>query len=107
MTHLLFRHGDVLLQSIPAPKVQGARQTHLTLAHGEVTGHSHRIAEPHAAVLFASHMPQPQHEQFLKVTAPKATLIHEEHGPIELPSGWYRVWQQREYTPERVRTVID
>jgi hypothetical protein len=33
--------------------------------------------------------------------------VHEEHRPIELPIGVYRVWQQREYTPTAIRTVLD
>lgn len=104
----LYRHGDVLLQAIPAPSDPLFRQPHLTLAHGEVTGHTHRIAEAHAALLYApTPTPQNGREQFLQVTADHATLIHEEHGPIRLPAGWYRVWQQREYTPGSVRTVLD
>lgn len=103
----LFRHGDVFLQAVAAPSVPLYRQPHTTLAHGEVTGHSHRIAEAGAAALFGL-TPQPQEgaERFLQVTAP-ATLIHEEHAPIRLETGWYRVWQQREYTPGRVRVVLD
>ena len=30
-----------------------------------------------------------------------------EHGPITLPRGTYRVWQQREYSPEAIRIVMD
>ena len=33
------------------------------------------------------------------VTADSARIIHQEHAPILLPRGTYRVWQQREYTP--------
>jgi hypothetical protein len=34
-------------------------------------------------------------------------VIHEEHQPITLEPGIYRVWQQREYTPEAIRRVVD
>ena len=44
---------------------------------------------------------------YLLVSAPTATLVHEEHRAIELPVGVYRVWQQREYTPTAIRTVVD
>lgn len=102
----LFRHGDVLLQAIAAPDTALYRQPHTTLAYGEVTGHSHRIAEAGAAALFWP-TPHAGEQQFLQVTAPQATLVHEEHGPIRLPAGWYRVWQQREYVPGSVRRVLD
>jgi hypothetical protein len=36
-----------------------------------------------------------------------ALLTHEEHAPIPLPAGAYRVVRQREYTSEQVRDVAD
>ena len=34
-------------------------------------------------------------------------ILHEEHLPISLPPGIYRVWQQREYSPRDIRTIRD
>jgi hypothetical protein len=43
---------------------------------------------------------------YLRVT--RATrIMHEEHGPIDLPVGDYRVRRQVEYTPEGWRRVAD
>lgn len=106
MSPALYRHGDVLLQSVQAPPAAIRRLPHLILAHGETTGHTHRIAEQQSAALYHSSANNDA-EHFLQVTAPHATLLHEEHGPIRLPAGWYRVWQQREYAPGQIRTVID
>ena len=36
-----------------------------------------------------------------------ARVVHEEHGAISLPHGWYRVVRQREYTPASIRVVLD
>ncbi|BBO34340.1 hypothetical protein PLANPX_3952 [Lacipirellula parvula] len=44
---------------------------------------------------------------FLNVTQSVATLVHQEHGPIELQAGYYQVWRQREYTPAEIRVVRD
>ena len=98
----LYRHGDVLIALVPGLPLGARPRSDLVLAHGEFSGHRHRVAEPTAARLF-SHGEQ----TFLQVTAERATVVHEEHRPIELPRGTYRVWQQREYTPERVRIVLD
>ena len=98
----LYRHGDVLLASVAVLPAGAIPRPGLILAHGEVTGHSHRIREAGAARLF-THGPI----TYLQVTGPKATLVHEEHRPIELSTGVYRVWQQREYTPDAIRTVQD
>ncbi|MGA4862167.1 hypothetical protein ACPB9J_05965 [Streptomyces lavendulocolor] len=34
-------------------------------------------------------------------------LVHEEHAPIALPKGWYRVVRKREYVPGAYRVVAD
>ena len=99
---MLFRHGDVLIQKIRSIPKGAEKQPHVTLAHGEVTGHSHRIKERTNAVLFRD-----DGEVFLQILNEPATLIHEEHAPIPIPKGKYRVWRQREYTPQRIITVRD
>jgi len=99
---MLYRHGDVLIQSVRSLPADVKKQRRVVLAEGEITGHSHRIKESGAAILFRS-----QQRLYLRVEAPIATVVHEEHDPIELPKGLYRVWRQREYTPERIITVRD
>lgn len=98
----LYRHGDVLVESIDDVPRDARRLQHLVLAEGELTGHSHRVAQRDGAVLWRS-----DRGLFLSVTVPTVTLIHQEHGPIDLPQGCYRVWQQREYTPREIRIVRD
>ncbi len=91
----LYRHGDVLISAI-AQLPRGVQpQSGSTLAHGEVTGHSHRMQEAEAIQLWTQ-----GNQRFLEVTATHATLVHEEHRAIVLPQGVYRVWQQREYRPD-------
>jgi hypothetical protein len=99
---MLFRHGDVLVGKVKTIPETAKKQRHLTLAEGELTGHSHRIAEAGNAVLYRD-----QTQLYLEVTAESATLVHDEHAPIQIPRGSYRVWQQREYTPQRIITVRD
>jgi hypothetical protein len=98
----LYRHGDVLVAEVSNIPEGAEKQTHLVLAEGEVTGHSHRIAEAGSAELY-----QVGTELFLRVVKAKATLIHQEHGPIVLAKGNYRVWRQREYSPREIRIVRD
>lgn len=97
-----YRHGDVLVEDVSEIPPDARRLHHLVLAEGELTGHSHRVLERDAAVLYQS-----TGGRFLDVVAQQATLVHQEHGPIVLPHGYYRVWQQREYTPREIRTVRD
>lgn len=96
------RHGDVMLETVEQIPENNRKVNHTILAHGEITGHSHRIMEKGAATLFET----PQ-GLFLEVVEEPATLVHEEHQPISLKVGIYRVWRQREYSPEEIRIIRD
>ena len=101
-TKTLYRHGDVMVEQVATIPTSAVKRPHLVLAEGELTGHAHRIAEPRSAELF-----QEGPIMYLRVQAETATLIHQEHGPIVLPRGEYRVWRQREYSPREIRVVRD
>jgi hypothetical protein len=98
----MWRHGDVLIAAADSIPSEARKRPNLTLAYGEITGHSHRVKESGAAELWES-----GGILFLKVVNENATLIHEEHNPIVLPRGLYRVWRQREYTPQQIRQIAD
>ncbi|QLE40260.1 hypothetical protein FD723_07190 [Nostoc sp. C052] len=99
---VLYRHGDVLIKRIVTLPVAAQKRVGATLAHGEITGHSHRIQQSNAVQLWAHGS-----NLFLEVKEPSATLVHEEHRAIELPQGLYRVWKQREYRPDTYVEVMD
>lgn len=104
-----FRQGDVFIEQVK--KQDEAKLTPISpdnkrviLAYGEVTGHAHAI-DFNDAVLFEVPGSTPP-RRMLKVVK-DTVLKHEEHGPIQLPIGWFEVKLQREYTPEAVRNVLD
>ena len=98
----MWRQGDIFIRAISAVPQEAASRPlpHTVLAHGEVTGHSHRVVDP--AALFAG-----DGCFYLDVRADQARVVHDEHGTITLDRGVYRVWRQREYTPQRIVTVQD
>lgn len=100
---MLWRHGDVLIAQTDVIPARATRSMSSILVRGEVTGHSHRVEEPELAEVWID---RGSGGMFLKVLA-ATRVIHEEHLPITLPPGTYRVWQQREYTPQKVRPVYD
>ena len=92
---LSFRQGDVLLVEVPQIPTDAepeARSGRIVLAEGEATGHAHAIHERDARTFTY------EGERFL-LTRSKAQLVHEEHGPIAVPEGAWRVVIQREYEP--------
>ncbi len=98
---MLWRQGDVLIETVTEiPQQATPREGPPILVYGEATGHAHRIAELDLAEVW-------EYGDLYVSAIETITIIHDEHGPISLPPGIYRVWQQREYSPEDVRTIRD
>jgi hypothetical protein len=96
-----FRHGDVIIQEVEKLPADLEALPHLILAHGEVTGHAHRLNSTQGK-LFRSRL-----GLFVEIKSSQVSVTHEEHADIALPPGFYQVWRQREYTPQEIRIVRD
>lgn len=107
----MYRQGDVLLvpvASIPdaATPENEERPGIVILAHGEVTGHHHRFKSGGGKRVRAYRMPNSE-ERFVRLRG-NGRLDHEEHDPISVPPGDYKVVIQREYiSPSEMRRVQD
>ncbi len=93
--------------SVPAdaralPEAERDGRGRLVLALGEVTGHAHAVVASGALL----RDPDPLRPDYLHLPS-GGRLVHEEHGAISLPKGWFRVIRQREYIPGAVRPVAD
>jgi hypothetical protein len=106
----MYRQGDILLAPISERfPLDGTRplprdaQGRLVLALGEVTGHAHVVAAPDAELLAD---PFDVDRRFLRIVS-EGLLTHEEHAPIPVPAGLYRVVQQREFAPGSFHDVAD
>lgn len=110
----IVRQGDVLLVATTR-KASGSvieSGNSVTLALGEMTGHSHQAVALEPAIENRDDVPpmqlfqEPDGRRLLVINR-DAELRHEEHGRIGLPVGGYEVVQQVEYTPEAIRNVAD
>lgn len=110
----LYAQGDLLIERVAdvAPRgemVSRSADGVYVLAEGEVTGHRHAV---HDGVTFfrddglARDVPGGLYIGHIAVDT-TARVVHEEHGPIELPKGTYRVRRQRELDPREARLVMD
>lgn len=101
------RQGDVFIERVDAAPGKArpvARDgERVILAAGEVTGHHHAVIDRDVELLSVAD----EADRWLRVGADGATVVHEEHGPIALEPGIYRVRIQREYSPEAIRNVAD
>lgn len=110
-THRSYRQGDILLvpcAEIPASACEDAPENgRVVLARGEQTGHAHTMAADR--VRYFRDDGSGGGGGFIRVAGPgPAELTHEEHAPLTIPPGSYRVVQQREYRPrEAPRAVVD
>jgi hypothetical protein len=109
--------GDLLIErvadAIPSRPQQLPAGTDgaVVLAEGETTGHRHVIWD--RVTMFrdeslARDIPDGLYIGHVRVANPDgATVVHEEHDPLHLSEGTYRVRRQREMEPQDVQLVRD
>ena len=111
----IFAQGDLLLERVDdvAPSgmvtenVEGAA---MVLAEGEASGHRHAIWQ--RVIMFrddrlAWDIPTGLYVGHVQVNSAYARVTHEEHAPLTLPRGTYRVRRQRELGPRDARVLAD
>jgi hypothetical protein len=112
---VMYAQGDLLIErvddispsgTILSPNAAGA----MILAEGELTGHHHAIFE--RVTMFrddalARDVPGGLYIGHVKVEGGPATIQHQEHAPIALGEGTYRVRRQRELEPRDAVIVAD
>jgi hypothetical protein len=112
---MMYAQGDLLIErvddvcpsgTILSPDVSGV----MVLAEGELTGHRHAIFE-HVTMFrddaLARDVPGGLYIGHVKVEGGPATIQHQEHAPIALGEGTYRVRRQRELEPRDAVIVAD
>jgi hypothetical protein len=95
----MIRQGDVLFipttDVIPEYLTERGKNDKGIVMEGEATGHHHRIADLEAAEVFRAGWAS--EESFVRVGPLGVSIVHEEHAPVQLPAGNYRVKIAREY----------
>src|SRR5262245_21580837 len=99
-----FQQGDVLgrkIANMPEGEAKIIARKRLVLAHGE-SGHSHVIEDSEAELI------QIGERMLLKLTK-AATVVHEEHKPINLEPGIWEIGRVQEYDwfSRMQRQVVD
>jgi hypothetical protein len=111
----IFAQGDLLLERVRDIPPSGTTTRNLegaalVLAEGEATGHRHAIWDRVTSFRddsLARDIPVGLYVGHVQVDGPSARLTHEEHAPLVLPRGTYRVRRQRELEPRDARIVAD
>ena len=91
------QQGDVLFQqvsSIPDEAQRLPNEGQVIVARGEATGHNHVIRSDRASLWELTR--NGVTALYLEVQAP-VTVVHEEHKPLPIPPGIYRVGRVKEY----------
>lgn len=111
----IFAQGDLLLERVADVAPSGTIEENvegvaLVLAEGEASGHRHVVCE--RVTMFrddelARDIPAGLYIGHLQVASSYARLTHDEHAPITLPRGTYRVRRQRELGPRDARVLPD
>ena len=104
----IYRQGDLLIERIAAVPTGLRQEPSNILAEGEATGHAHRAVGSGVRLFRAT-----DGQLYLRVARPRkataepAQVVHDEHAPIPLAPGAYRVRRQREYVRGEIRRVAD
>ena len=87
-------------------EVKKKKVNHKIIGEGEATGHFHRLQESDTVELYETDI---EDCLLLKVLDKPATVTHEEHKPIEIYPGNFRVRTVREmdHLKEETRYVVD
>jgi hypothetical protein len=111
----MFAQGDLLIERVadvePSGTILSADAAGaVVLAEGEMTGHRHAIYD--RVTMFrddalAREIPAGLYLGHVKVTGGSATVVHQEHAPLTLLEGTYRVRRQRELEPKDAVLVAD
>lgn len=111
----MYAQGDLLIERVDDVEPSGTMITPdatgaIVLAEGELSGHRHAIFE--RVTMFrddalAREIPGGLYIGHVKVEGGPATIQHQEHGPIALGEGTYRVRRQRELEPRDAVVVAD
>jgi hypothetical protein len=111
----IMAQGDLLIERVDDVAPSGTIVTPLpggaiVLAEGEATGHRHAIHD--AVTMFrddalARDIPANLYVGHVRVDAAFARVEHEEHAPLALAKGTYRVRRQRELEPLDARVIAD
>jgi len=75
------------------------------IARGEQTGHMHRVSP--ASLAAGSVLVTLAGSMYLRAAEAGTTIVHDEHGAIDLPPGLYAIANQREFDGLGWRTVLD
>jgi hypothetical protein len=111
----LCAQGDILVERVDDAPVSG-RLLHradagaVVVAEGELTGHHHKLfgcVTLYRDDALARDIPDNLYIGHLRVKGPAARLEHEEHAPINLEEGTYRVRRQRHLEPMDVGIAGD
>jgi hypothetical protein len=111
----MFAQGDLLIERVSDVAPSGTIAENLdgapmVLLEGEETGHCHAIRE--RVSLFrddnlARDIPAGLYLGHVQIASAYARITHQEHAPLTLPRGTYRIRRQRELGPRDARVLAD
>ena len=102
-----WRQGDIYFVKLDE-EISSANATPVKngiIAKGETTGHAHRVAP--SSIAAGALLTLVGSSMYLRSPKTGTTIVHDEHGPIELPAGCYAVVPQQEFDGLRWRQVLD
>lgn len=103
---MIYQHGDVILEKVEVAEGENVKAVNgqYVLAEGEATGHAHTVVAGEGVSLMTA-----DDGGLLLATLKEVTIKHQEHHPLTLPAGKYkiRIVREYDYDTEEAREVRD
>jgi hypothetical protein len=102
-----WRQGDIYFVKLDGARdlAQAKAVKDGIIARGETTGHAHRLSP--ASITAGALLCLLNEAMMLRAPEAGAVIVHDEHGPVDLPEGIYAVVHQREFDGLTWRQVWD
>lgn len=101
----MYRQGDILLIPTDERSDKEINEWDGVVAESEATGHHHRFVGSGIRA-FTRTSSGPRRPDIVELTIP-ACLRHEEHDPISVPAGRYKIGRQKQWTGGQIVRVAD
>ena len=96
---MTYQQGDIIFRKVNSIP-RGAKRIKdfpIIVAQGETTGHAHKVLEEVKAFLDERENTRDEDGRKVMYLEGPATVVHEEHGTVNLPEGIYMVDHVKEY----------
>ena len=107
---IFYRQGDILFEKVNdfLDNMIKMDEHERTVAKGELTNHHHSFGKSEQVILYRDKKNNTD-PVYVEVLQEQSTITHQEHAPLTLEKGTYKITREREYNPflDMIQQTVD